>query len=323
MPLNKKYNPSDIRTLLNIYANKKSILKPSEEHIILGGAMSQSPYQDNKTKAVILDPVTDNNEYLHLPTIKNAVETLNPNLKNNAIIMPVAEKQKIFGLFSRDHWVTLHYNPKENRATIIDSRPWYVSMFYPTSGMKQSLQDGIKTLYGEDGEEKARTLSFKSLYQGVQHNDTHCGAWTTRNMLDLAAGHTVEKQHHHYSANQEVDVANNLILDYNNNKDSKEHIVLDVPTKKPTFLQRVLAFFGLATKPPASALETTTPSLDQENIGSSAGILRALHKDSQPNSGVDNASNPSDEEEDGFDLVNEDDSDDSIDSLHDRESPRP
>lgn len=150
------------------------------------------------------------------------------------ILIPVAEQRKILGLFKRDHWVTLHYDPASRQATLLDSRPGFLSFLYPKSAMKTAFLNGIKALYGETPE-----IKFQTKYQGVQYNDTYCGAWTTRNILDLAGigqsdkATTINEQIGKYKARDErAVVLMNQAVGGN---------VVD----KPSFFQRFLAFIGL------------------------------------------------------------------------------
>jgi hypothetical protein len=261
MAFNSKYAPSDMRRIFN---SKTVELTPSTMFKSEGGAEIYSPYTHKDPLAFILDTATDTIKAVQqqLLTIKDVlIKELKPKLTNKknedaAVIIPFAEEQKLFGLFPRNHWVTLHYDPIENKATIIDSRPWYVSWFYPTSYAKKLLQEGIAEIYPE-GKEKAKKLSFKTVYQGVQHNDTHCGAWTTQNILDLAANtntsKAVSEQLSKYKSEDEFNVVNTLINGLNKVNRTKEPLLV----KKPSLIQRFLALFSSSAEASPSSVKVT------------------------------------------------------------------
>lgn len=159
-------------SLLTLYA-------PTEVTLVLG-LTSGELYKKYKA-GLLFNPVTDvvGNDDLEsgASTIASLIQDLNKDDSKLPMIFPMIEKQKILGLIPRNHWVTLHYDPQTKIATLIDSRPWLVSLLYPLSSMKQSL--------------KSAGLEFtqwKTIYQGVQYNDVHCGAWTCSNALALATG---------------------------------------------------------------------------------------------------------------------------------------
>ena len=81
----------------------------------------------------------------------------------------------------RMHWVTLHYDPQTEIATLIDSRPWINSVSYLTDPMKKLLNEGLEPL-GHSVKE------LKCVYQNIQHDDIYCGPWTATNIEALANG---------------------------------------------------------------------------------------------------------------------------------------
>ncbi|CAM2811976.1 hypothetical protein [Legionella worsleiensis] len=188
MALHGRYTPSQLRHVLA--ANNKLTSKGNRP---IAGNITAPAYYENE-HALILDAATDtiNPRAQLIQTITDAFQSINglsPAEKAKKIIIPVAEEQKILGLFPRNHWITLYYDPQTNKATVLDSRPWMVSFLYPTSSMRTQLLDGIKQVYGET---KAQGTQFEIRYQGVQHNDIHCGAWTARNIMDLAGARANE-----------------------------------------------------------------------------------------------------------------------------------
>ena len=242
MALDGRYGPSDLRSVLRVN------FTPQANRPILGGILAPGYYSNEH--AIVLDAATDtvNPRAQQLQTIKEAFEPLK-NIsvadKQKKIIIPVTEEQKILGLFPRNHWVTLHYDPQTKQATVLDSRPWIVSFLYPSSAMKDLLIDGLSTIYGE---ETARETQFEIRYQGVQHNDTYCGAWTSRNIMDLAGANpqgtctTIDQQTVAYTDKQEQN-----IIEYNRELVEKRTSDINIHSlpSKPNLWQRFLNFVGL------------------------------------------------------------------------------
>lgn len=207
MSLESRYSASDIIRLLN----KTPDLNGRSQYLNTGNVLVYSYYENEQ--CIVLSPATDtvNHHAQMLPTISQGLKRL-PELNKSTkkILIPVAQEQKILGLFKRNHWVTLQYDPVENKATVLDSRPWLVSFFYPMAAIKNELKQGINKLYGE---KTAQTMRFATKYQGVQFNDIYCGAWTYRNILDLAnkkQKRSIDVQKKIYSYQDEMD-----IVDYN------------------------------------------------------------------------------------------------------------
>lgn len=244
MPLDGRYQPSDLRKVIS------TNLTPQAIRPIAGGIDAPSYYTNDH--AIVLDAATDtvNPRAQQLQTIKEAFETLStlPQAeKRKPIILPVTEEQKILGLFPRNHWVTLHYDPQTNKATVLDSRPWIVSFLYPSSAMNELLIEGLSTIYGA---KKAQGTRFEIRYQGVQNNDTHCGAWTSRNIMDLAGANptgtptTIEQQITSYTEDNEPNV-----IEYNKELVTHGSSNIDVHSQpvKPSLWQRFLNFIGFNT----------------------------------------------------------------------------
>ena len=176
MPLNKKYHPFNVHEVLSASLT----VGPLKESY--GGA--KVPLYYTNDRALVLYPVTDkiqpNPFQQKLRTIDDGlsvIKSLPEDQRNKTILIPVTEEQKIFGIFPRNHWVTVQFDPATKTATILDSRPWIVSMIYPTKSMEKMLRAGLTDIYGD--------FKIKKIYQGVQHNDIYCGAWTTTNIRDL------------------------------------------------------------------------------------------------------------------------------------------
>ena len=127
-----------------------------------------------------------------LPTIQNALLQASTRQAVQAafnahqcIIIPVAEYQPFFGR-PRNHYVTLHYDPVFNTATLIDSRPWLYSYLYSIEPKKAMLQAGIQGLELAGNPIAVAQLQFNCCYQSVQYNDIYCGYWTAVNIFALA-----------------------------------------------------------------------------------------------------------------------------------------
>ena len=209
MPLDKRYNSSDVRAVLDASKLNKSSDKFTPE----GFCIKVPSYYTTNT-AIVIAPSTDtkNHKAQMLQTIKKGLSRLKKeNIGDKKIYIPVAEEQKILGLFKRNHWVTLEYDPKKQQATLLDSRPWIISFLYPCKAMKNQLKEGLKKIYEEDIE-----ISFKKKYQGVQRNDIHCGAWTSQNILDLSGVNsdkptTIEEQKNKYKRTDEKEIVTSNI----------------------------------------------------------------------------------------------------------------
>lgn len=187
-------------------------LTPKAERDISGGIRAPGYYENNN--ALVLDAASDKSDpdrqiLQTIDTAFDALSNLSDEQKLKKIIIPVAEEQKILGIVPRNHWVTLYYDPLTNQATLLDSRPWLVSFLYPTSSMEQLLTAGLTKIYGTD---IARPMIFDVQYQDVQHNDVYCGAWTGKNIRDLAGvdgngnGNSITQQMDAYTAAHEENI---------------------------------------------------------------------------------------------------------------------
>lgn len=286
MPLNARYSPFNIREVLKI------ALTPGPDQDIGFGARAPGYYKN--TNALVLCPSTDKvdenvQKLMTIETAFEAIRDLPKEEKLKKIIIPVAEEQKILGLFPRNHWVTLQYDPKTNSAHLLDSRPWLMSFLYPTSSMKNLLMSGLEKVY--DPKVIAK-MSFDTHYQGVQDNDTHCGAWTTTNIRDLAGAnvsgimHFIEEQASAYSASDEQKVIN-----YNINSVAHGALIVekDVPKSlsTPGFFQRLFIFLGFIQSESPETKPIDSSSLPV-NSSAYSGIKKSLENHNSIRPPVDN-----------------------------------
>jgi hypothetical protein len=187
--MKKRYTPS---MMINVLHG----LFPSEE---IGRFAFQTDF------AIIFPPVSDHmgSEIFNIQKVlQDALanrQISEKDLQHKSLIFPLVQEHNAFnpqwqdlsffpiwGYLSqvigpRNHWVTLHYNPKTKVASLIDSRPGLNSYFYSTTPLQDSLQSALSPF----GLAPAR---FQALCQGVQYDDIHCGAWTALNIETLACG---------------------------------------------------------------------------------------------------------------------------------------
>lgn len=285
MPLAARYYPSDVRTVLKV-----AKLTPSELREPKYGYSAPEPGYYHNEQAIVLDAATDTvSANQMLQTISEAFDAIadlpeDEKQKQKQIIIPVTEEQKILGLFKRNHWVTLTYDPQTNIATLLDSRPWLVSFLYPTSAMKKSLTEGIHKVFPDNAE----SMKFQTRYQAVQHNDMHCGAWVTTNIRDLAGANkegvlkTIDQQVSAYSRDDEA-----KIVEYNVQSVAHNTLDIEVTIVKPNWFQRLLNFLGITKpKPPESSFEPVLSSSEAEisNRGSSRIMYEGLNGGSRSSS---------------------------------------
>ena len=216
MPFNAKYCATEIQRVLK---NKMNTIPHDDGRLSFnhGGVTSYFGFENDH--ALVLFPAADVEDDKQLRSITDGLMNISTHVQaaaaeNKKIIIPVAELQKTFGLFQRKHFVTLCYDPIKNVATLIDSRPWIVSFLYPTSSMENMLRSGLSTILGDN---KIKTMRFQKMFQRVQHNDTHCGAWTTANIMglagiDLRSPNDVTTQASTFTSDDEVNVVNNNIM---------------------------------------------------------------------------------------------------------------
>lgn len=210
MPLYGRYSAYDIIVLL------KTFLRAAPEKLAHpGGAIVPLSYDSEH--AIVLPPTADRRndqlitiiDYLQANSVQAKVkETLSEEKK---IILPIAEQQYILGVLQRNHWVTLVYDPRTNVASLLDSRPWFLSFLYPTKPMEQMLREGLTFIIPDETLSK---MIFEVSYLNVQYNMTHCGAWTTKCILDLASDKecTPETLKETLSSADEVTMVNDHIV---------------------------------------------------------------------------------------------------------------
>lgn len=247
MPSTERYKPAHIREVLN-----KTFPKDQGKSHNPPGGISVPAYYQNE-KAVILDPVTDDSLDQTFQSLAQGLKALGNNLNNKILLIPLAEQKKILGLFKRNHWVTLHYNPATNTATLIDSRPRIVSFLYPRKAIKQALINWVGT--------HKTPFTFQTIYQSVQHNDIHCGAWTSQNILDLSDNGTDEalkQQKIRYQASQEQQIVGGILqIRQALDTSSKQADKPATEKEQPGLFQRLLRWLGLAKSPePEQAPDT-------------------------------------------------------------------
>lgn len=187
-----KYGAKEINTVLS----RQGYLKSSHSEIVAG-----SPLYYSLGSAVVIAPVQDSKKLKD--RFKVAMETILPAitaakddeaLKNaKTIIMPIAT---IF----RKHWLTAHYDTQTKVATILDSRPWYMSWMWSTTKLQNGMMAGLRAM-GKLGPNEP--ITFNRVYQGVQHNDDYCGAWAAVNSLKLATGTPIAEMTNAFSGNDE------------------------------------------------------------------------------------------------------------------------
>jgi hypothetical protein len=142
--------------------------------------------------AIVFPPVSDvdgsENSLESISTALTAASNLliNGNFLEKKLIFPVVEEQRLLFVAPRNHWVTLHYDPSTQHATLIDSRSFWNSFWYPTAAMQASLVSGLNTL-------GLRVEQFDVTYQSIQDDQIRCGAWTAINIELLANGRTIDE----------------------------------------------------------------------------------------------------------------------------------
>lgn len=203
----------------------------TEMHLVLraSGALSKSTemftdkagrhypyyYASQYGPALVCPPCSDT-EGCQLETIAEVIKRLEhvltstPLLSKLCLVFPVAEQRN-----NRNHWVTLHYNLSTRMATVIDSRPKWVSFFYSNRYIQAFLNEGLQAI----GLHPVK--QFTEICTGVQSQDnTCCGPWTAAYIEGLAHGASIKEmsnffmaknsndivQHHYYQVNKNLNV---------------------------------------------------------------------------------------------------------------------
>lgn len=150
-------------------------------------AQHNSSFIAQHNPSIVVPPSTDNPNVVEQGTDGTIKKVLSELIKDipkshpeeyGRIILPVVEKQPNWRGKSRDHWVTVVYDPPTHTVTLIDSRPLRYSVFYNTDPMEKMLLDELQTIDPD--------VEFKKIRRGVQSNDICCGAWTV-SMVDAIA----------------------------------------------------------------------------------------------------------------------------------------
>lgn len=175
---NERYSSGHLRWFF------KNIFTPNQLVIDETGQENVDFYVSQR--AIILPPASD---YVGSHDPVSLKQTL-LNLKENSlfeselrekgiIIVPVAQMY-----LNRNHWVTLHCNlqdPENPIITLIDSRPQFLSFFYPSRFILQQLQEGLQEFGYQVNNE-----NFRIRHQAIQYDDIHCGACTFYNIKTLS-----------------------------------------------------------------------------------------------------------------------------------------
>lgn len=172
----------------------------------LGHIQTQPSFYETD-HAFIFPPSSDDESAQMLPHIastlaRNAQDKKNTDdlllnhsqLKSKLWLFPVAEElvcgRPILNLakplMARNHWVTLCYDPTNETATVLDSRPFYSTATYSIRPMIDLLSTGLRH-YGLNVKASSSPIS-----QGIQPDNIHCGRWTLINLILLAQGSSLE-----------------------------------------------------------------------------------------------------------------------------------
>lgn len=143
--------------------------------------------------AIIFSPSSDKSK-TDLPTVETLLCSASQKISKNDIsskilLFPITEQQLTIDFYvwnsgPRNHWVTLHYDPSTEIATIIDSRPYLNSFLYPLSYLEDFLKKGLRPF-------QCSVKDFRVIYQDIQPDDIYCGPWTAINIESLAYGATI------------------------------------------------------------------------------------------------------------------------------------
>ncbi len=146
------------------------------------------------SEAIIFPPVADGkpddslSQCISAALTQAAALLIGEQYREKKMIFPLTEVQPcFFGMGpKRMHWVTLHYDPKTETATLVDSRPTLNSYGYLIHPMKKLLTEGLGPL-------GLSVKAFIPIYQGIQHDDIYCGPWTATTIEALANGMTLDE----------------------------------------------------------------------------------------------------------------------------------
>jgi len=248
-----KYKASQLRTLFG-----NAFDKLADTSYNYGGIDSPLCYKNKN--AIVMTPLSDKgvigNPELVSDFFQNNQSKIQDLVKDaNTIIFPIAESRNILGIFKRNHWVTVHYDKATHTATLLDSRPRFTSILYPTSSMEKMIRNGLESVLGVRSDKKWK---FKEVNQGVQYNDTHCGAWTAANVACLATGSTIKEQEKAFKRSDEQ-----KIVSFNEGIEHWRNINGD----NKTFLQKLKEFFS-----PNSNVDNKPKSSYSGPLGALGGV---------------------------------------------------
>ncbi|MDP3705994.1 MAG: hypothetical protein Q8R24_08815 [Legionellaceae bacterium] len=211
---------------------KKSCIPSTNLFLTKGSAERPMFYETGH--AIIFPPSSDERgpQYESIQeTLTQAALYLRDCTDNPRRIMlfPVLEVRPFFSIIGspRNHWVTLHFDPNTETATVIDSRPWLTSYFYKTKPITDLLRQGLL----DGGYPFTVATILDPEYQGVQDNDfIFCGAWTAINIEAYAHGATIESHRGKLTPNDIDGILQhnyNLVNRRKNGVYDRETIVID------------------------------------------------------------------------------------------------
>ena len=253
-----KYDGADMRNVLG------SLLTEGPEGMLRNASAPLTYSSPTIQTTVVMTPTSDKD----VKGSPMTTTTLFSRFKENPtalsekehIIFPIAENQKILWVIPRMHWVTVDYDKINNKATLLDSRPWYASFLYPTKPMEKMLRAGVAQLFGDN---KGKEMKFESVYQSVQYNDRCCGAWTAANVGCLASGSTIDEQKRAFTSSNEQGIVsfNNLVVDTDDWK-------MMEPAKG--LFQKLKDFFLNIIKKPGEAIQSRVSSSSYASMAEGA-----------------------------------------------------
>ncbi|MBP6917816.1 MAG: hypothetical protein KBB94_02745 [Legionellaceae bacterium] len=220
--LNSRYKSEQMRKVL------AASLRLFPRTFITNGGV-RSPYFYESEHAIVFPPCSDT-EGTGMETITQVLAQAKPHLVDHpskCFLFPLAEERGAFLSWgpSRKHWVTLHYDPSTQIATVIDSRPTLVSYWYICQPIQDFLNAGLKAL---DLPHPVKKLNV--VYQGIQHDDIRCGPWTAANIEGLACGRSLETQLTYFTAQDSERIVQHHIDRLYYNKSQPYRSLRDVPS---------------------------------------------------------------------------------------------
>ena len=218
--LNSRYKSEQMRKVL------AASLRLFPSTFITNGGV-RSPYFYESEHAIVFPPCSDT-EGTGMETITQVLAQAKPHLghASKCFLFPLAEERGAFLSWgpSRKHWVTLHYDPSTQIATVIDSRPTLVSYWYMCQPIQDFLNAGLIAL------DLPPVKKFNVVYQGIQHDDIRCGPWTAANIEGLAYGRTLETQLTYFTAQDSEGIVQHHIDRLYHNKSQPYRSLRDVPS---------------------------------------------------------------------------------------------